>query len=218
MQRDTPGCPFLLLMPGQLILLNGASSAGKTSIIHALQAKLPEPYLECGIDKFLWMLPQPYLNRPLWYEVIATHHPPQREMYFTSGRVGDQLIFGMHRAITAMLQAGNNLLVDHVLLDPRWLADCVAQWVELEPLCVGVRCPLPLLEEREQARQDRTLGQARAHHLVVHAHALYDLEVDTALVSPQACADQILSYLNSGNRASAFARMHARASGPQSPH
>ena len=45
-----------------IILLNGASSAGKTSIARELQRVLPEPYLRTGIDDFFRMLPPRYLG------------------------------------------------------------------------------------------------------------------------------------------------------------
>jgi len=50
---------------GKIIFLNGASSSGKTSILMALQEMLEEPYLNAGIDKFIWMLPKRYLDPPL---------------------------------------------------------------------------------------------------------------------------------------------------------
>ncbi len=50
---------------GKVILINGASSSGKTSILHSLQDLLDEPFLEVGIDKFIWMMPGRYLDRPL---------------------------------------------------------------------------------------------------------------------------------------------------------
>ena len=58
-------------MNGNIIILNGTSSSGKTSIVNALQAILDEPYLEVGIDKFIFMLPGRYLDRPLWDEVLG---------------------------------------------------------------------------------------------------------------------------------------------------
>jgi len=39
--------------PGTIVLLNGVSSSGKTSILKALQGILEEPYLDAGLDKFL---------------------------------------------------------------------------------------------------------------------------------------------------------------------
>ena len=41
-----------------IIFINGTSSSGKTSLIKALQTKLHEPYLDMGIDRFIWMLPK----------------------------------------------------------------------------------------------------------------------------------------------------------------
>ena len=58
-------------MPGTIILLNGTSSSGKTSIVKALQDSMEEPYLDMGIDRFIWMLPKRFLNRPLWDEVLG---------------------------------------------------------------------------------------------------------------------------------------------------
>jgi chloramphenicol 3-O phosphotransferase len=48
---------------GQIIFLNGASSAGETTIAHALQARLPTPYLHISIDNLLQMLPARFHER-----------------------------------------------------------------------------------------------------------------------------------------------------------
>jgi chloramphenicol 3-O phosphotransferase len=55
-----------------------------------------------------------------------------------------------------------------------------------------------VLEQREHQRQDRTLGQARAQYDLVHAHGVYDLEVDTSLAGPEACAQQVIERLRAG--------------------
>ncbi len=74
------------------------------------------PYVDAGLDKFLFMLPKRYLNDPqLWQQVME----PTR-----SGPIGLNLIGGMHRSIAALAGAGNNVVADHVLVDPRWLRDC----------------------------------------------------------------------------------------------
>jgi len=43
-------------------------------------------------------------------------------------------------------------------------------------------------EEREGVRGNHTLGRARAHAAVVHAHLRYDITVDTSLADPAECA------------------------------
>lgn len=70
-----------------------------------------EPFLDAGIDRFLWMLPHRYLDRRLWDEVLgrATR----------AGPIGHQLMSGMHHAIAALSRAGNNVIADHVLVEPQ---------------------------------------------------------------------------------------------------
>jgi chloramphenicol 3-O phosphotransferase len=186
--------------PGTVIILNGTSSSGKTSILRQLQALLSEPYLEAGLDKFLWMLPSRYLAPPLWDEVMGRAT--------TAGLVGQRLISGMHRAIAALSRAGNNVLAEHVFLDRAWLVECASLFHALPTYLIAVRCPLPVLEKRERERRDRTLGQARAQYLLVHAHAVYDLEVDTSLMSALQCAERIQAYVQDGNPPVAFQKLH----------
>ncbi len=173
---------------GTIIIINGASSSGKTSIIRALQDLLPDPYLEAGIDKFIFMMPKRYLDRPLWDDVLglADH----------AGQAGRKLVMGMHRAVAALSQSGCNVLVDHVLVEGSWVRDCANLFCDLPAYLVGIQCPLEILEQREAGRKNRTLGQARLQYPVIHAYSVYDLEVNTALYSPQACSQQILEMVS----------------------
>ena len=41
------------MKPGNVIVLNGTSSAGKTTVAKALQRIMDEPYLHTGNDQFL---------------------------------------------------------------------------------------------------------------------------------------------------------------------
>ena len=80
-----------------IIFINGTSSSGKTSLLKLLQKNLPEPYLDMGIDKFIWMLPSRYLDRPLWDDVLGKA--------VQAGPVGWSLFSGMHHAIAAAAAA-----------------------------------------------------------------------------------------------------------------
>ncbi len=188
--------------PGVIILLNGASSSGKTSLLRALQDALDDPFLDAGIDRFLWMLPKRYLNPPLWDDVLGRATE--------AGATGQVLMAGMHHAIVALAQAGNNVVADHVLVDPRWVDECACLFCDLPAYFVGVRCPLAVLEQRERQRQDRTLGQARAQFDLVHAHGVYDLEVDTSLAGPGQCAQQVVELVRSERPPQAFRLLAAR--------
>lgn len=181
---------------GRIIILNGASSSGKTSIVRALQTLAPYPLLDAGLDRFLWMLPKRYLERPLWDDVLG--------LATEAGETGRALVFGMHRAMASLADAGLHVIADHVLIDPAWVADCAYLFRDLPAYLVGVVCPLNVLEAREAARRDRTLGQAKAQIHLVHAHGIYDLVVDTSRFSPEACAQQIWDQVNLGRRPIAF--------------
>lgn len=191
--------------PGIGILLNGTSSSGKTSIVRALQNLLEAPYLDAGLDKFIWMLPERYLDRPLWDEVLG--------LAVQAGPAGHTLVAGMHRSIAALCASGNNVVADHVLVEPAWLAECAALFSSLPVYFIGVRCPLDVLEQREKSRRNRTLGQAKAQFPLVHAHAIYDLEVDTSLFSPEECAAQIKARVESANPPTALAALQRQLAG-----
>lgn len=187
--------------PGTIILLNGASSSGKTALLHAIQDLLPEPYLDAGIDQFIWMLPERYLERPLWDDVLGRA--------IEAGGTGQRLIAAMHQSIESLSRQGWNVVADHVLVEPAWAADCARRFAPLPAWLVAVRCPLAVLEERERSRRNRTLGQARAQFERVHAACVYDLEIDTSQVTPEEGARQVEELLRSDRKPRAFSQILA---------
>ncbi|MBI5667052.1 MAG: AAA family ATPase [Chloroflexi bacterium] len=152
-----------------IILLNGTSSSGKSTLAKALQNTFDTPYLHVGIDTFIFMLPKAYLNPPLWYTVFEYHWQPDGSLIITTGPLGHQLMAAMHEAIAGLARAGFNIIVDHVMLEAAWLDDCVRLLRDFDVTFVGVRCRLAVVEQREWERKDRTLGQAKAQYSVVHA-------------------------------------------------
>jgi chloramphenicol 3-O-phosphotransferase len=124
-----------------VIFLNGASSAGKTSIAKVLQRLLDEPSLHATFDSFIEMLPA--------YDLFA---PAQFHAAFS------RMVSGFHRALPALAATGLPLIVDHVLQEPEWLEECVAALADARVWFVGVHCPLAELERREQARGNPCQG------------------------------------------------------------
>lgn len=179
-----------MTQPGNIIILNGTSSSGKTSLLRAVQDLFDEPYLDLGIDKFIWAMPRRYLDRPAWDEVLG--------LATQAGGAGQRMVAAMHQAIAAAARTGHPVVADHVLVEPARPADCAAALADLPAWLVAVRCPLAVLEERERSRKDRTLGQARAQFDLVHAHGVYDVEVDTSLMSPLDCARAVRARMQAG--------------------
>jgi chloramphenicol 3-O phosphotransferase len=195
---------------GRIILLNGTSSSGKSTLVRAIQDRLPEPWIEIGIDRFVFALPKRYLDQPLWSEVFRYVRPDGRaDGPFTieTGPLGERLVGGMHRTAAALAEGGLDLIVDHVLLEGRWLDEMAALWAQFRVLFVGVRCPLDVVIERERSRRDRTIGQAEAQFAVVHRRGGYDLEVDTSILSPEETASVIIETVAGGFPDRPFARL-----------
>lgn len=197
------------LKPGKIVFLNGTSSAGKTTLAKALQESLDEPYLCMGIDHFLPSVPP----RLFVYTDEEKHGLVEGWLLlFRDGKLAAvpqlgatalHLFQGMYATISALADAGINVIFDDVIYNPRVLQSAVQELSERNVLFVGVRCPLEVVIRREQARGDRAGGAALFHPLV-HAHGIYDLEVDTSLHSAQECADQIKDALQNNIPRTAF--------------
>ena len=97
------------------------------------------------------------------------------------------------------------------------LGDCARRLQGLPVLFVGVRCPIETIMERRRATGWDVRGSAgspipdpvRRWQREVHIPGIYDLEVDTSLLSPAQCAEAIRQRLAHGPAPSAFQRLAA---------
>jgi chloramphenicol 3-O phosphotransferase len=166
-------------MPGRVVIFNGGSSSGKTTLARRLQSSLTTPWLLLGIDVFIWMLPSEMTVRP---EGITVN-----DGVITRGEEFLRLYDGFRSAVAALARDGVDVLIDEVLLDPP--ADRRA-WSEalrdLDVCWIGVRCAPEIAAARELERGDRPAGGAQQQALTVHAGMQYDLEVDTSVLEEDA--------------------------------
>ncbi len=167
----------------QIILLNGASSAGKTAVARDLVTRLPG-FEYVGVDDFVDRHP----DRSQLASLVRNGDGGVTLELRPAGR---WLMRGFHRAVAGMANSGQRLVIDDLLFEP-WLLD---DWAEvLRPhrmLLVGLHCSLEELERRERCRVDRDQGLARGHFDRVHARAVYDVELQTDRSSVSECADAI---------------------------
>lgn len=177
-----------------IIILNGASSSGKSSIARALQRQLPEPWLVTGVDHLIDMLPDALTADP---DGLTFADDGQ----ITVGAEYQRLDMAWKQGVIAMARHGAPVIVDEVLLSGgvgqgRWRAALN----EMPAFWAGVRCDLPELIAREQRRGDRIAGMAATQADIVHVGMAYDLVVDTTVASPDACAGQIIAHLSRTDR------------------
>lgn len=173
-----------------MIVINGASSSGKSGIVKCLQAILPDPWLALGVDMLI-------LATPTLSPTSATG------IDFGSGGkivVGPEfraLEAAWMTGIAAMAQAGARVIVDEVFLGG---GQSQARWQQalgsLPVLWVGVRCDPAVAANREIARGDRIIGMAASQANVVHQGVDYDLEVDTTHAESMACAQAIAAHVH----------------------
>ena len=161
--------------PGRVIILNGGSSAGKTTLGRGLQSALPDTWLLLGIDLLIWMLPPEMINDT---NGLSVHNG-----VILRGELFMSLYAGFQKAVAALARGGVNVLLDDLTLDG--VAD-QQRWNDalrgLGVLWVGVRCAPAIAAEREVRRQSRLPGIARHQAESVHVGVRYDVEVDTGVL------------------------------------
>lgn len=181
-------------MTATIVLLNGAGSAGKSSLAKVIQTRASTPFLHVAMDAFLEMLPPGTFGNPDYYLFESSVDDGKPSMAVRSGPVMHRLLAGMRASVAALAAEGNNLIVDDVLVDDPagTIADYERRLATFRFLKVGVHAPLDVLEERERARGDRAIGLSRHQFPRVHKGVSYDLEVDTSIATAEECAVTIV--------------------------
>lgn len=200
---------------GRVVLLNGASSAGKTTLAHALQRVWPRPLQHIALDQFRdgmagryrGMNSAPDEPGALGLNVVPAYTPDGVAPELRFGDVGLRMLKAMRRAAAAFAATGVDVVLDDLLLEPCFLRDYLVVLAAFPVTFVGVRCDLAIANRREAARSKRFPGTAAAHFTRVHAGCVYDVEVDTATHRPRECAVRVLTAAREPTQPTAFERM-----------
>lgn len=182
---------------GKIILLNGPSSSGKSTIAEILQEIMDEQYLIIGLDKFHQLykdsIPNNF-NSPKIPKDISVED--QYEFRNKNPSIIKQSLT-FHQFLAAFSLAGNNIISDTVI-DLKIVEEHLIEILADFPVfLVGVSCSLEELEKREKSRIERRKGLAKEHYDIMHAYDFYDFEVDTSKLSPRECAEKIKAELTS---------------------
>ncbi len=185
---------------GRVLLLNGASSAGKTSLAYALQEREPNaPWMVMSVDAFLSM--------------CAPHSGRTIE---TEDETGLPLVAAFHAGIAAAARAGAWVIVDHVAGERlAWMRDLAGRLNGLPCRSVRVECRPGVHRLREEGRRDRLPDweHARRQAAEIHAFMRYDACVDTSDDSSAVCATQLRRVLTAMGFCPGEAQSESRPAG-----
>ena len=158
------------------ILLNGPSSAGKSSIAEALRQKLhgSGSVVIISLDDYLQMS----ANEPIWEDDVFSVMPHMCE------------------DIASALQDGKTVIIDHVITSARICRTLNNAVDGFQMKTVLVSCDVETLRRREAERGDRCAGSAEASLYYLYPKIGYDLCVDSCNASPAALAEVIFSSLS----------------------
>ena len=176
-------------MAAQVLVLNGGSSSGKSSIARALQEILPFTWLTFGVDVLIEALPGRGAD-PRSGIVLA----PDGTIALTPAyrTIEDAWYTGL----ATMARTGAQLILDEILLSgAAGQENLRAKLDGLDVLWVGVHCDPVVAADRETRRIDRVPGMAASQAMAVHAGVAYDVEVDTTDQPPRACARRIAEQI-----------------------
>lgn len=202
--------------PGQIVVLNGPPRSGKSSIVAAIQETFDGPWMNLGVDVFAGVIPKRY-----WPGVGLRPGGERPEVE----ALVPVLYAAMYESVAAHSRLGLHVIVDvghhDAYSTPLGILPRVAARLEgLPALFVGVRCPIEVIMERRDAGQPgRGVPYAtstpegavpevvRRWQREVHTPGVYDLEVDTSLLSPAESAEMIRRRLDEGPPPTAFAQL-----------
>lgn len=198
--------------PGQIVILNGTPRSGKTSLAVAIQNTFDGVWMNLGVDRFKAMTPDRYQpgiglrpggERPDLEPLIVTLYTAIYESIAIHSRMG----------VHVVVDVGHH---DSYSVPRKILPKCARILKGLPVLFVGVRCPVEVVMERRRktwgatGTLDDPVNQPihRWQH-EVHKLGIYDLEVDTSVLSSEECAHLIRQYLENGQQPTAFDRIAA---------
>ena len=195
--------------PGQIVILNGAPRAGKSSIVRAVQETFDGVWMNLGVDVFVRHITPERYRPGMGLRPGEPEHP--------LGGLVPTLYAALYESIAAHSRAGLNVVVDVGHHDVEILRDSARRLRGSPVLFVGVRCPIEVIMSRRNAGEPGREGAyatgtdaeplpapVALWQRAVHVPGIYDLEVDTSLLTPEECAEAIKRRLLDGPPRSAF--------------
>lgn len=168
---------------GNIILLNGPSSGGKTTLSKAVQNIYPRILYYLSYD----LVASEMLTRG-WWERLS------------QGETDEDFLIVMYTMAKSISDIGRHVIVDNCFFDTEKIFEISLDILSENPvLFVRVECGKDELRRREIQRGDREIGKAewQNEHITPKENEAYDLCVNTQKNTAEFCAEQIVTALKS---------------------
>jgi len=170
-----------------VVVLNGGSSSGKSSIARCLQRLLGPTWLTLGVDDLIRALPAG--DEPAGSSGPVEFAPDGQVNVGEDFRLAEA---SWYAGLAAIGRCRTGLIIDEVFLGGGASQERLATALSgLRVVWVGVRCDPDVAAAREPKRADRVPGMARLQATRVHEGVVYDFVVDTTTKSAADCAAAI---------------------------
>jgi chloramphenicol 3-O phosphotransferase len=193
--------------PGRIVILNGAPRSGKSSIARVIQNTFEGIWMNLGVDRLMEMTPKKYQPG---IGLRPGGERPDLEPFVNI------MYRAMYETIALYSRLGLNVVVDvghhegHSI-PLGILPNCARILNGLQVLFVGVHCPIEIVIERRlktgypgYTAEGKIPKPVSLWQELVHLPGVYDLEVDTSLLTPEECANLIRQRLDDGPPPKAF--------------
>lgn len=184
---------------GRVVLLIGPSCAGKSTLTKVIQDAAATPFLSLSLDGLFASVPSGWGSHGAhagegfnyeWFE--DGRMPDGRGRRIVYGEAGARMLQGLHRVAAAYAAAGNDVVVDDMLLDAAVLQDWRAALAATPTLLVRLTAPFDDFLIREAARTVHATPGLVCGHFELHEAIRPDLLIDTSVTSPEAAARRVL--------------------------
>jgi chloramphenicol 3-O phosphotransferase len=197
---------------GQIIVLNGAPRSGKSSIAAVIVETFDGEWENVGVDSFQRVTP-PRLRPGIGLRPGGERPDIEAVLPLLFGMLYESVVARSKRGVNVVVDVGHHDAYSQPL---GILPDVARRLAGLPALLVGVRCPIEVIMKRRDAQPvgyETTAADGAVPDPVllwqeeVHRPGIYDLEVDTSVLSPAEAAARIRDHLDHGPPPNAFRRL-----------
>lgn len=164
-----------LVERGRIVVLNGPSSAGKSTTAAAFQALMPGPWWHTGMDALSAMLPPDEAKRAM----CGT----------------ERFVTALHRFVADLAWRGHDVIYETGFLEAEWVEDFRGETEGLLVFPVEFEISVEAVRTREAQREDRPNGYSEASSPRLRRAFPEALWLDSETLGPEERASEIRAFV-----------------------